>query len=120
MPNASRTPSPRRWRWSSHELRSEANDLALRIARAHLGRQETLAFEGGYHGNLTSLIDISPYKLDGRGGRPGPPWLHRLPMPDGYRGRFRDGEPHFPASLIATPSPAFKGRGRRPWSGRPS
>ena len=80
---------------------SEANDLALRIARAHLGRQETLAFEGGYHGNLTSLIDVSPYKLDGRGGRPGPPWLHRLPMPDGYRGRFRDGEPHFPASLIA-------------------
>ena len=80
---------------------SEANDLALRIARAHLGRQETLAFDGGYHGNLTSLIDVSPYKLDGRGGRPGPPWLHRLPMPDGYRGRFRDGDGDFPESLIA-------------------
>ena len=80
---------------------SEANDLALRIARAHLGRQETLAFEGGYHGNLTSLIEVSPYKLDGRGGRPGPPWLHRLPMPDGYRGPFREGSGSFPASLIA-------------------
>lgn len=80
---------------------SEANDLALRIARAHLGRKETLAFDGGYHGNLTSLIDVSPYKLDGKGGRPGPPWLHRLPMPDGYRGRFRDGHGDFPASLIA-------------------
>ena len=80
---------------------SEANDLALRIARAHLGRQETLAFDGGYHGNLTSLIDVSPYKLDGRGGRPGPPWLHRLPMPDGYRGRFREEDGNFPASLIA-------------------
>ena len=80
---------------------SEANDLALRIARAHLGRQETLAFDGGYHGNLTSLIEVSPYKLDGRGGRPGPSWLHRLPMPDGYRGRFREGERSFPASLIA-------------------
>ncbi|MDE3261622.1 MAG: aminotransferase class III-fold pyridoxal phosphate-dependent enzyme [Acidobacteriota bacterium] len=79
---------------------SEANDLALRIARAHLGRQETLAFDGGYHGNLTSLIEVSPYKLDGRGGRPGPPWLHRLPMPDGYRGRFREGDGNFPASLI--------------------
>ena len=79
---------------------SEANDLALRIARAHLGRRETLAFDGGYHGNLTSLIEVSPYKLDGRGGRPGPAWLHRLPMPDGYRGRFRDGERDFPASLI--------------------
>ena len=80
---------------------SEANDLALRIARAHLGRQETLAFDGGYHGNLTSLIDVSPYKLDGRGGRPGPPWLHRLPMPDGYRGRFREEDGNFPVSLIA-------------------
>ena len=80
---------------------SEANDLALRIARAHLGRQETLAFAGGYHGNLTSLIDVSPYKLDGRGGRPGPPWLHRLPMPDGYRGRFREEARDYPASLIA-------------------
>lgn len=80
---------------------SEANDLALRIARAHLGRQTTLAFDGGYHGNLTSLIDVSPYKLDGRGGRPGPPWLHRLSMPDGYRGRFREGDRNFPASLIA-------------------
>ncbi len=80
---------------------SEANDLALRIARAHLGRQETLVFDGGYHGNLTSLIEVSPYKLDGRGGRPGPAWLHRLPMPDGYRGRFREGDGNFPASLIA-------------------
>ena len=80
---------------------SEANDLALRIARTHLGRRETLAFDGGYHGNLTSLIEVSPYKLDGEGGRPGPPWLHRLPMPDGYRGPFREEEPDFPASLIA-------------------
>ena len=80
---------------------SEANDLALRIARAHLGRQETLAFDGGYHGNLNSLIEVSPYKLDGRGGRPGPPWLYRLPMPDGYRGRFRASDGNFPASLIA-------------------
>ena len=80
---------------------SEANDLALRIARTHLGRQETLVFAGGYHGNLTSLIEVSPYKLDGRGGRPGPSWLHRLPMPDGFRGRFRDQEPQFAASLIA-------------------
>ena len=79
---------------------SEANDLALRIARAHLGRRETLVFDGGYHGNLTSLIEVSPYKLDGRGGRPGPPWLHRLPMPDGYRGRFREADGNFPASLI--------------------
>ena len=80
---------------------SEANDLALRIARTHLGRRETLVFDGGYHGNLTSLIEISPYKLDGSGGGPAPAWLHRLPMPDGYRGRFRNDGPDFPAALIA-------------------
>lgn len=80
---------------------SEANDLALRIARTHLGRRDTVVFDGGYHGNLTSLVEISPYKLDGSGGGPGPPWLHRLPMPDGYRGRFRSEDPGFPVSLIA-------------------
>ena len=80
---------------------SEANDLALRIARNRLGRSDTFVFEGAYHGNLTSLIEISPYKLDGPGGRPGPPWLHRLPLPDGFRGRFRAEEPGFPEAMIA-------------------
>ena len=79
---------------------SEANDLALRIARSRIGRPDTVVFDGAYHGNLTSLIEISPYKLDGPGGRPGPPWLHRLPLPDGFRGRFREEDPGFPGSLI--------------------
>ena len=74
---------------------SEANDLALRIARNRLGNRETLVFEGGYHGNLTSLIEVSPYKLDGKGGGPSPPWLHRLPSPDGFRGGFRNPNPGF-------------------------
>lgn len=69
---------------------SEANDLALRIARSRVGNRRTIVFEGGYHGNLTSLIEVSPYKLDGPGGGADPEWLVRLPMPDLYRGRFRD------------------------------
>ena len=69
---------------------SEANDLALRIARSRVGNRRTIVFEGGYHGNLTSLVEISPYKLDGPGGAADPEWLVRLPMPDLYRGRFRD------------------------------
>lgn len=69
---------------------SEANDLALRIARSRVGNRRTIVFEGGYHGNLTSLIEISPYKLDGPGGGADPEWLVRLPLPDLYRGRFRD------------------------------
>ncbi len=79
---------------------SEANDLALRIARERVGNRRTLVFEGGYHGNLTSLIEVSPYKLDGPGGGPGPPDLVRLPMPDLFRGRFRDSDPEHGARVL--------------------
>ena len=79
---------------------SEANDLALRIARERVGNRRTIVFDGGYHGNLTSLIEISPYKLDGPGGGPAPPDLVRLPMPDLFRGRFRGGDPARAAAAL--------------------
>ena len=47
---------------------SEANELALRLARAHTGRRGMIVLEHAYHGHTTSLIDISPYKHDARGG----------------------------------------------------
>ena len=53
---------------------SEANELALRMARAYTGRREIITVDGAYHGNTQALIDISPYKHDGPGGagrRPG-------------------------------------------------
>ena len=68
---------------------SEANDLALRLARARTRRRDTLVLDGSYHGNLTSLIEVSPYKFDGPGGEGAPPHVHKLDMPDGYRGRYR-------------------------------
>ncbi|MCC9076304.1 aminotransferase class III-fold pyridoxal phosphate-dependent enzyme [Litorilinea aerophila] len=71
---------------------SEANDLALRLVRAYTGRQDMLVLAGAYHGNLSSLIDISPYKFDGPGGAGAPPWVHTLSMPCTYRGRFRHAE----------------------------
>lgn len=79
---------------------SEANDLALRIARSRVGNRRTIVFEGGYHGNLTSLIEISPYKLDGPGGGADPEWLIRLPMPDLYRGRFRGADAERAAAAL--------------------
>ncbi len=69
---------------------SEANDLALRLARAYTGQKDMLVLEGGYHGNLTSLVDISPYKFDGRGGTGAPDWVHKLTLPCAYRGIYRD------------------------------
>ena len=69
---------------------SEANDLALRLARAYTGQKDMLVLEGAYHGNLTSLVDISPYKFDGRGGAGAPDWVHKLTLPCAYRGIYRD------------------------------
>jgi 4-aminobutyrate aminotransferase-like enzyme/Ser/Thr protein kinase RdoA (MazF antagonist) len=71
---------------------SEANELALRMARAHTGRRGLLVLEGAYHGNTQALIDASPYKFDGPGGAGRPPHVYPLPVPDDYRGRHRRGD----------------------------
>lgn len=68
---------------------SEANELALRMARTHTGRWDVIVLEGGYHGNTQTLIDISPYKCEGSGGRGLPEWAHKVPKPDPYRGIYR-------------------------------
>lgn len=67
---------------------SEANDLALRLARTHTGRRDVAVLDGAYHGNLTSLIEISPYKFDGPGGSGAPAHVHKVPVPDPYRGLY--------------------------------
>jgi 4-aminobutyrate aminotransferase-like enzyme/Ser/Thr protein kinase RdoA (MazF antagonist) len=72
---------------------SEANELALRLARAHTGGTEIIVLESAYHGHTSSLIDISPYKHDGPGGHGAPPWVHVVPVPDLYRGPHRRDDP---------------------------
>nr|XP_033782705.1 5-phosphohydroxy-L-lysine phospho-lyase isoform X2 [Geotrypetes seraphini] len=67
---------------------SEANDLALRLARQYTNHQDVIVLDHAYHGHLTSLIDISPYKfrkLDGQ-----KEWVHVVPLPDTYRGPYRE------------------------------
>ena len=71
---------------------SEANELALRIARTHTGREDIVVLEHAYHGHTTTLIDVSPYKFDGPGGRGRKPWVHVAPIADDYRGKYRRGE----------------------------
>lgn len=71
---------------------SEANDLAIRLARAYTGNRDILTVDHAYHGHLSSLIDVSPYKFAGRGGEGCPPHVRVVEMPDLYRGRFRYGE----------------------------
>jgi acetylornithine/succinyldiaminopimelate/putrescine aminotransferase/Ser/Thr protein kinase RdoA (MazF antagonist) len=72
---------------------SEANELALRLARAHTGREDVIVLDAAYHGNTTTLIDISPYKFNGPGGRGKKPWVHIAPIPDDYRGPYKRGDP---------------------------
>ena len=68
---------------------SEANELALRLARAHTGREDIIVLEHAYHGHTSTLVDISPYKFDGPGGRGKKPWVHVAPLADDYRGLYR-------------------------------
>jgi 4-aminobutyrate aminotransferase-like enzyme len=73
---------------------SEANELALRLARAHTGARDLIVLDHAYHGNTTTLIDISPYKHDGPGGEGTPAWVHKVPLPDVYRGLYRSDDVH--------------------------
>ena len=72
---------------------SEANELALRLARTHSGQRDLIVLEAAYHGNTNTLIDISPYKHDGPGGSGAPAWVHSVPIPDDYRGHYKRGDP---------------------------
>ncbi|HUL15627.1 MAG TPA: aminotransferase class III-fold pyridoxal phosphate-dependent enzyme [Terriglobales bacterium] len=72
---------------------SEANELALRLARTHTGREDVIVLEHAYHGHTNTLIDISPYKFEGPGGIGRKPWVHVAPIPDDYRGCYRRDDP---------------------------
>ncbi len=72
---------------------SEANELALRLARAYTGARELIVMDAAYHGHTSTLIDISPYKHNGPGGQGAPEWVHTSPIPDVYRGAFKADDP---------------------------
>ena len=72
---------------------SEANELALRLARAHTGRRGMIVQDHAYHGHTTGTIDISPYKFNGPGGDGAPDWVEISELADPYRGRFGYDDP---------------------------
>jgi len=82
---------------------SEANELAIRIARAHTGAYDMVVVEGAYHGHTGMLIDLSPYKFRGPGGKGEPePWVHVVPVPDIYRNEGRKYANEFKSSISNT------------------
>lgn len=68
---------------------TEANDLALRLARTHTGSREIIVLDHAYHGHSPSLVEISAYKCEGSGGLGLAPHAHKAPCPDTYRGKHR-------------------------------
>ena len=88
---------------------SEANDLALRMARVYAAQQQRQQQAGGggadnvtagdassgdvivvdraYHGHTCALINVSPYKYEHAPGGVGKrAWVRKVPCPDTYRG----------------------------------
>lgn len=65
---------------------TEANELALRIARTATGKKSTIVLDWAYHGNSNGMVDISPYKFKRRGGYPQPGFVEIAAFPDPYRG----------------------------------
>ena len=61
---------------------SEANELALRLARTVTGRHDVVAVDWGYHGNTNDLIEISAYKFNRAGGAGKPDHVHVADLPD--------------------------------------
>lgn len=68
---------------------TEANELALRIARTALGKTDTIVLDWAYHGNAGATVEISPYKFKRKGGFPRPDFVQIAPFPDPYRGLHR-------------------------------
>ncbi len=68
---------------------SEANEVALRLARQFTGADDVLVSESGYHGITQTCIDISHYKFARPGGAGQKEWVHVIDVPDTYRGRHR-------------------------------
>lgn len=80
---------------------SEANELALRLARHATGGLDMITPDHGYHGNTTGAIDISAYKFNKSGMRGRQPWVHLVDVADDYRGRYRAEEQGCAAAYAA-------------------
>lgn len=95
---------------------TEANDLALRLARAHTGARGTIVVDHAYHGHSPSMVELSPYKFNGRGGEGQADHVAVVPMPDAYRGAVRDAADAGPryGRMLAGAIDELRAHGHRP------
>jgi 4-aminobutyrate aminotransferase-like enzyme len=92
---------------------SEANELAMRLAKTYTGHRDMVVVQVGYHGNTNACVEISSYKFDGKGGTGAPEHVHVVPIPDAYRGLYRgsDAGAHY-ARHVAQAVQAIRQKGR--------
>jgi Aminotransferase class-III len=70
---------------------SEANDLALRLSRAHSVHRDVVTLEGGYHGHTLAMIQCSPYKFQQQAAQTAPDHVHVCAAPNLYHWRHSTG-----------------------------
>ena len=93
---------------------SEANELALRIARTVTGRHDVVALEWGYHGNTNDLVEISAYKFNRKGGAGRSPHVHLAELPDPYRGAHGNDGAAYARSVATAAGSALERNGKGP------
>lgn len=91
---------------------SEANELALRIARTYTGRSGIIVTEFAYHGNTQATYQISTEDIP---AEEIPDFVISVPAPDTYRGAYRGddaGERY--ASHVGAAIDELRSRGLKP------
>jgi 4-aminobutyrate aminotransferase-like enzyme/Ser/Thr protein kinase RdoA (MazF antagonist) len=69
---------------------TEANDLAIRIARVVSGQEGVVVSDDSYHGN-SNVVGAASTCMYPKSEQPA--WLATVPPPNGYRGEYRYGTP---------------------------
>ena len=71
---------------------SEANDLAIRMAKIHSGNDKIMVMEHGYHGHTQIGIDISDYKFNHPKGQGQKTHIVKTAIPNAYNGKYSGSE----------------------------
>jgi len=67
---------------------SEANDLAIRMAKMHTNSEQIMVVEHGYHGHTQTGLDISDYKFNHPKGQGQKNQIIKTAIPNAYKGKY--------------------------------
>jgi 4-aminobutyrate aminotransferase-like enzyme len=96
---------------------TEANDLAIRIARVVTGHEGVIVSEDSYHGN-SNVVGAASTCMYPKAEQP--EWLATVPAPNGFRGEYRYGTPELGLKYAARIDEAIavlqqRGQGAAAW-----